>query len=428
MQRSAGPPQNAPAGKVAGEKLDVLQASDLCAKVALPGKWGPGLYALRLKNKNGESRPIYLNRTEAWWWRGGSRDVAAGVTSEVAVPGEELRVFGKNLGERTKAWLAGPGGTVALETVKAEKYAVTFRLPASLAAGDYALWVHNGFGGALGFAEPLKVQVSAANPWPATVFNVRDFGARGDSLGMRGESVPDDTPAFEAALAKAAANGGGVVFVPRGTYTITGKLVIPAKTVLRGEKREWVWLQTPKEQPEFDAVLAGQGDFAVEELSIVTRTARQMVLCPDTEGHVKPERLRPQCSSAAADAAPPPLCSSALVAGVGPHQDGSPWHQPRSGSAGRTWKLPTARWSPRASPFHLHGAQRCRISGNRLGNGLAGWYAMWGAKEMEFENNIIEPRETAGTGRRLSRSSLARALRRQYLSPHLWVRPRGIVV
>ena len=28
----AGPPQNAPAGKVPGEKLEVLQASDLCAK------------------------------------------------------------------------------------------------------------------------------------------------------------------------------------------------------------------------------------------------------------------------------------------------------------------------------------------------------------------------------------------------------------
>ena len=143
------------------------------------GQVGAGALRPALEKQHGESLPILLNRTEAWWWRGGSRDVAAGVTSEVAVPGEELRVFGKNLGDKTAAWLAGPGGTVALETVKAEKYAVTFRLPASLAAGDYPLWVHNGFGGALGFAEPLKVKVGAANPWPATVFNVRDFGARG---------------------------------------------------------------------------------------------------------------------------------------------------------------------------------------------------------------------------------------------------------
>ena len=392
----AGPPQNAPAGRVAGEKLEVLQASDLCESGSV-GQVGAGTLRPALKNQHGESLPILLNRTEAWWWRGGSRDVAAGVTSEVAVPGEELRVFGKNLGDKTAAWLAGPGGTVALETVKAEKYAVTFRLPASLAAGDYALWVHNGFGGALGFAEPLKVKVSAANPWPATVFNVRDFGARGCGL-LRGESVPDDTPAFEAALAKAAANGGGVVFVPRGTYTITGKLVIPPKTVLRGETRNGVWLQVPKDRPEFDAVLAGQGDFAVEDLSIVSRTARHMVLCPDTEGRVEPEqygrnvhlrRLRlhqlryshraglPDCDPIKTE-----LRGPQCIILRGPEMEVSDCEVV---GAGRS--------------VELHGALRCRISGNRFGPGLyAGYMLAWGTREMVFENNIIEPRGTEGAG------------------------------
>jgi hypothetical protein len=268
----AGPPENVPAGKVNGEQLAVLQASDLCAKVVLPDKWGAGLYAIRLKNKSGESQPIFLNRTEAWWWLGGSTNAALGVTSDVAVPGEELRVFGKNFGVKTRAWL----GNVALETVKAEKYTATFRVPVNLAPGDYALWVHNGFGGALGFGEPLNVKVTATLPWAMQQFNVREFGAVGDY-------VADDTAAFTNALARAA-QGGGIVYVPRGNYKITAKLVIPARTVLRGESREASFLVVPKNQPEFDAVIGGDGDFAVEKLTIIAKAVKRMIMCPDNMG------------------------------------------------------------------------------------------------------------------------------------------------
>jgi len=261
------------ATKSSGEKLRVLQASELCAKVVVPENWQPGLFAIRLKNSRGESPPIYLNRTEPWWWIGGSTNAALGATGDLAIPGEEIRVFGKNFGANTRAWL----GEVALETVKAEKYTATFRLPANLAPGEYGLRVHNGFGGALGFGEPLKVKVSAANPWPATQFNVRALGAVGDY-------IADDTAAFTNALAQVAQNGGGIVYVPRGNYKITGKLVVPARTVLRGESREGSFLVVPKSQPEFDAVIAGDGDFAVENLTIIAKNVKRMIMCPDNMG------------------------------------------------------------------------------------------------------------------------------------------------
>ena len=46
--------------------------------------------------------------------------------------------------------------------------------------------------------------------------------------------VTDDTAAFQAALADAAANGGGVVFVPGGNYRLNGNLTVPTGVELRG--------------------------------------------------------------------------------------------------------------------------------------------------------------------------------------------------
>lgn len=49
-----------------------------------------------------------------------------------------------------------------------------------------------------------------------------------------GDGVTDDTAAFQAALADADANGGGIVFVPGGTYRLNGTLTIPSGVELRG--------------------------------------------------------------------------------------------------------------------------------------------------------------------------------------------------
>ncbi|MBI9017807.1 MAG: hypothetical protein JEZ07_11170 [Phycisphaerae bacterium] len=50
----------------------------------------------------------------------------------------------------------------------------------------------------------------------------------------KGDGVTDDTTAFEMALAEAALNGGGTVFVPGSNYRIDGNLVIPTGVELRG--------------------------------------------------------------------------------------------------------------------------------------------------------------------------------------------------
>lgn len=79
---------------------------------------------------------------------------------------------------------------------------------------------------------------------------VRNFGrtSRGDWLiaacsvtdpayGARGDGRTDDSAAFQAALDRAGAQGGAVVFVPEGRYRIDQPLRIPANTTLRGTWR-----------------------------------------------------------------------------------------------------------------------------------------------------------------------------------------------
>lgn len=78
------------------------------------------------------------------------------------------------------------------------------------------------------FGAGLAPATAAPAREPATMsYNVRDFGAAGD--GAR-----DDTAAFQAALDRAGADGGGLVHVPRGDYLIGGRLAVPDQVTLEG--------------------------------------------------------------------------------------------------------------------------------------------------------------------------------------------------
>jgi Pectate lyase superfamily protein len=71
---------------------------------------------------------------------------------------------------------------------------------------------------------PSEVVVAACTP--------QDYGAKGDG-------VTDDTPAFTNAVARIAALGGGVVFVPAASYAFQGTLNIPDGVTLHGDWQDW---------------------------------------------------------------------------------------------------------------------------------------------------------------------------------------------
>ena len=59
------------------------------------------------------------------------------------------------------------------------------------------------------------------------VFNAKAFGATGDG-------TTDDAGAIQAAIDSANASGGGIVFVPGGTYIIASTLVLKSNVALVG--------------------------------------------------------------------------------------------------------------------------------------------------------------------------------------------------
>jgi hypothetical protein len=60
------------------------------------------------------------------------------------------------------------------------------------------------------------------------VFNVKNYGAVGNG-------TTDDLASVQATLDAAVAAGGGIVYLPRGTYKLTNKIVIGSNTTLQGE-------------------------------------------------------------------------------------------------------------------------------------------------------------------------------------------------
>jgi hypothetical protein len=273
-----------------------LQAVDASLKFSLPENLAPGVYAAQVPG----GVPIVLNRPEAWFLQ--PEHLQPGLRQSQAAPGSAVQIIGKdfmlpNYQGKPRIVMrpadGGPWREVAL--TKADKFSLLATLPADLPAAHYQLRVSNGFGGAVGWSDPLTVEIKQPDAWPATLFNVKQFGAKGDD-------VTDDTAAIRSALDAAQKNGGGVVYFPWGTYRLKDWIFIPPRTVLRGDERDATILKWPVDEPmtlaDFTpAAVYGQGSYGVENLSFITRkvnaTFIDLGLLDKIPGDIPPE-LKPR--------------------------------------------------------------------------------------------------------------------------------------
>lgn len=77
-------------------------------------------------------------------------------------------------------------------------------------------------------AQPLNDNFSYLNQWKNDiVFNVKD-----NTYGAVGNGITGDTASIQAANDAAEANGGGIVFFPKGTYLVTGSITIDTTGVV----------------------------------------------------------------------------------------------------------------------------------------------------------------------------------------------------
>lgn len=118
----------------------------------------------------------------------------------------------------------------------------------------------------------LKVVAPPRSQWPQQVHIVQ-FEQMTDR-----PAPTDATPALNRAIAEARSAGGGVVYLPPGTYSITGGIVLPANTILKGAGADKTWLTLAKQNMS-DAPQTGYftsnmtGGWGVEDLTIYTSSA-----------------------------------------------------------------------------------------------------------------------------------------------------------
>ncbi len=152
-------------------------------------------------------------------------------------PGATVQLIARNLAQtgddpRTVrvALRARDGRSTFLPVVAARRYSVLATLPATVAPGEYEVWVHSGRGGPAAWGGGFTLRVKAPASWPAAIVNVRGLGARGDD-------VTDDSQVFRTALETATRHGGGVVYFPAGTYRLAGTFPpAPARGGARGRQ------------------------------------------------------------------------------------------------------------------------------------------------------------------------------------------------
>ena len=236
------PPPHGPARAADIEQwtaVPILQASDCSLKFALPANWKPGVFACRVKDRQAALAPasaaVLLNAPDPWWIQGDE--------GGQATPGGWLRVCGKSLsfGRPGIARLEPETGEpTLLQPVAADGYCLRLNLPADLKTGRYAICVHNGFGGDAAWRLAGTIEVVPPIAWPKKVFSVLEpYGPNAEAemrkTLVKYQAIPDRTAGIQAALKKAKANGGGIVFFPPGRYGIKGPIEVPPQTVLKGE-------------------------------------------------------------------------------------------------------------------------------------------------------------------------------------------------
>ena len=229
--------------------LPILIQSAGQATVQLPNSLGLDVYQLWVEDQGQRSPSVYVNRARGMHFD--SPEVGAG---------GPLRLFGRNLllsGGTTQVRFqarngGGGSGNATVLASQSDAYTLRMTAPSSLVAGvTYDVYVSNGLGGTAGetLVERSILGVAAGSDYfqlgvgwasklnfTGNVYNVKTDGRL--TKKATGDGNTDDRPAIQAAIDLAAANGGGIVYLPAGNYKLIysgwGGLVMRNRVVVQG--------------------------------------------------------------------------------------------------------------------------------------------------------------------------------------------------
>ncbi|MBM3891370.1 MAG: hypothetical protein FJ388_19835, partial [Verrucomicrobia bacterium] len=216
----AAPPKEA-------QRCQVIDATAQVVAFVAP-RSGQAVTAVWIRNGDSDwSAPFLANLPKPWW-----------IDRETLAPVERATIYGRELSMvyRQPVILLRKDKDVRRAALADQydvnyhhnSYVVGFLVPADAPQGEHEVWVHNGTGAEHGWAKAGAIRIASSAPSrPPKVIDARKHNAVGDG-------IADDTPALEAALAKAAKTGGGVVFLPPGAYRLSRCLRVPVGVSLKG--------------------------------------------------------------------------------------------------------------------------------------------------------------------------------------------------
>jgi len=366
-----------------------VQMTQQGLKFIVPETEAPGVYAIRPIVPGKETAVLYANAPELVWAQGDQGDTAS-PDGWIRLVGRQLAVSGHTPQVVLEAVDGGELTRVQADTVY-DAYAAQIKVPASLAAGEYRLYLHNGQGGAYAWSNPVALRVEPQEAWPQTVFNVKDYGARGDG-------TFNDTASVRDAIYAAGQAGGGIVYFPRGRYHLSNTLAIPAYTTIRGESRELTQLFFSPFQWDVNelpaAMIRGSHHFAIENISLnATRTGNFIVSDVDTPeaGDVFIRNIRIRANPFAGH---PSVEQEKMIA-----------DEIRTRGTidllkigGKNVQIVDNDLYGPNRPLNLVHAEGALVKGNMLYNGYTGWYSLSGPNGLLFEDNTITTAHMTATG------------------------------
>ena len=230
-------------------RLSVLTHSEIYVAAQIPGNSPLGLYAVWVVNGAQKSDPVFINQARAMTYE-----------FDEIMPGTTFRLFGRNLqlkGFDSAVQFVGPNGSLYEAKVKmGDAFTLKLTAPMNLKPGvEYSIYVSNGAGGKFGrylFDEQVLVRKGTADPLKLGVpwggdfsFSDNIFNVKNDKRLVnhaKGDGLSNDRAAIQKAIDKAATDGGGIVFLPSGSYKIEyasgSGITMKSKVVLKGDGKD----------------------------------------------------------------------------------------------------------------------------------------------------------------------------------------------
>jgi hypothetical protein len=389
------PDAGAVAAAPAETSAPILQANPQSLKVVVPADFAPGIFRVTLHYAEG-SATIAVNLPTVYW--------AQGSLGEAVTPDGWVQIFGRNIvrsPDRAHLTLVpdNTGAAVTASLSDGGMWRAKFRIPDSAPPGAYHLRLSNGDGSDGEWVDAGHFEIHASRAASPASFDVRAYGANGDGK-------TDNTQAFRKTIEAANSGGGGTVYIPRGRYVLSEGLVIPPGVTLQGERTDLVNLVWPDFANPPDSLIKGTSRFTIEDLTIYASNHLHIV----SGGFAQGDFPAPNASDISVRRVR--IRASAFRGLMDPEQTYrrmADLHRMFPQSAPVSIRLSGDRLEVidcdvvgSGSSLLLFKASNAVVSGNSLGNGRNGNYAIMGSRQVIFENNLVTAVDLQATGGAIS--------------------------